>query len=159
MLVILHIGAVYVPLDISLPTERHAAMAQSCKPSFILSHSATDAMADDLTNKIDFFIQRIILDEVLGDEVRITVPCAALPNTCSVILFTSGSTGTPKGILLSQASFVNHLALKTHLLGLGQETVLQQSSTGFDMSMVQMFCALANGGRLVNAPFEIGAAD
>ncbi|KAL7905224.1 putative PKS-NRPS protein [Trichoderma velutinum] len=155
MLAILHIGSIYVPLDISLPTARHAAMVESCKPSFILSHSATDGMTRDLMSKIEFSIQRISIDDIVDDEVRVTVPCAAKPDTCSVVLFTSGSTGTPKGIMLSQANFVNHLALKTHLLGLGQETVLQQSSTGFDMSMIQMFCALANGGRLVIAPFEI----
>ncbi|UKZ78777.1 putative Hybrid PKS-NRPS biosynthetic cluster [Trichoderma virens FT-333] len=155
MLAILHIGAVYVPLDVSLPTSRHAAMVQSCKPPVILSHSATGGIAKDLMDKVEFPIQQIIIDDIVVEEVRITVPCAAKPDTCSVILFTSGSTGTPKGIMLSQANFVNHLALKTRLLGLGKETVLQQSSTGFDMSMIQMFCALANGGRLVIAPFEI----
>ncbi|PTB61706.1 polyketide synthase [Trichoderma citrinoviride] len=155
MLAILHIGAVYVPLDVSLPTARHVAMIHSSKPSLIVSHSTTDGLARDCIDKVDFPIRRVVLDDIPDEEVRVTVPCVASPDTCSVILFTSGSTGTPKGIMLSQANFVNHLALKTHLLGLGKETVLQQSSTGFDMSMIQMFCALANGGRLVIAPFEI----
>ncbi|TFA97733.1 Polyketide synthase-nonribosomal peptide synthetase [Trichoderma ghanense] len=155
MLAILHIGAVYVPLDVSLPTVRHVSMMQSSKPSTIVNHSATEGRARDCIDKVEFPIRRLDLDDVLVEEVRVTVPCVASPDTCSVILFTSGSTGTPKGIMLSQANFVNHLALKTHLLGLGKEVVLQQSSTGFDMSVIQMFCALANGGRLVIAPFEI----
>ncbi|KAL7809312.1 polyketide synthase [Trichoderma aethiopicum] len=155
MLAILHIGAVYVPLDVSLPAARHAAMMQSSNPSFLVSHFATDGRARDCIDKVGFPIRRVVVDEVLDEEVTVTVPCVASPDDCSIIFFTSGSTGTPKGIMLSQANFVNHLALKTHLLELGKETVLQQSSTGFDMSIIQMFCALANGGRLVIAPSEI----
>lgn len=52
---------------------------------------------------------------------------------------------------LSHANFVNHMAMKTKELTIGQEVVLQQSSLGFDMSITQTFCALANGGRLVIA--------
>jgi aspyridone synthetase (hybrid polyketide synthase/nonribosomal peptide synthetase) len=155
MLAILHIGAVYVPLDVSLPTARHVAMIQSSKPSFVVNHASTDGQARECIGKIEFPIRRVVLDDVIEEEIRVTVPCLASPDACSIVLFTSGSTGTPKGIMLSQANFANHLALKTHLLGLGKETVLQQSSTGFDMSIVQMFCALANGGRLVIAPFDI----
>ncbi|KAK6700105.1 hypothetical protein SNK05_012894 [Fusarium graminearum] len=34
----------------------------------------------------------------------------------------------------------------------GQETLLQRSSLGFDLSLIQIFCALANGGRLIIWP-------
>lgn len=153
MLAILHVGAVYVPLDVSLPTARHAAMVESCKPNLLLMYSATEERVHDLNCEIKFSIPEVCMDAI-PHEAPQQVPCLAEPNEGAALLFTSGSTGTPKGILLSEANFVNHLALKTHLLSLGQESVLQQSSLGFDMSMVQMFYALANGGCLVVAGSE-----
>ncbi|KAF7546390.1 hypothetical protein G7Z17_g8465 [Cylindrodendrum hubeiense] len=154
MLAVLHIGAVYVPLDTSLPTARHAAMVQSCKPALLLSHSATEELVRNLGNEIKAPIRQVRIDDI-PEVCEKEIPCTAEPGAPAVLLFTSGSTGTPKGIFLSQANFVNHLALKTHLLELGQESVLQQSSLGFDMSLVQTFCALANGGLLVIAPSEM----
>lgn len=154
MLAVMHIGAVYVPLDTSLPTARHAAMVQSCRPTLILSHSATEGLVRDLGSEIEAPIRQVRIDDI-AYECEQAVTCAASPGVPAVLLFTSGSTGTPKGIFLSQANFVNHLALKTHLLDIGQETVLQQSSLGFDMSLVQTFCALANGGLLVIAPSQM----
>lgn len=152
MLAILHIGAVYVPLDISLPLARHVSIIRSCQPSLLLYHAATEVLAEDLTGDAGYALLSARVDEMQAH--RELIPCLAEPDCAAVLLFTSGSTGTPKGILLSQSNFVNHLALKTHALGLQQELVLQQSSMGFDMSLIQVFCALANGGTLVIAPVE-----
>ena len=151
MLAILHLGAVYVPLDTSLPTARHAAMVHTSKPTLLVFHGATEGRARDLRDQTGDSVQelRIHANALRSHE---EVPCLAEPHAPAVLLFTSGSTGTPKGIILSQANFVNHIAMKTHVLKLGQECVLQQSSLGFDMSLVQIFCALANGGRLLIAP-------
>ncbi|KAK0120184.1 polyketide synthase [Cadophora gregata] len=155
MLAILHIGAVYVPLDTSLPTARHVAIVQSCKPALLLSHRATEGQVEDLLHEMETPAGEAGMESIAVSEeteCHRTVACSATPDACAILLFTSGSTGTPKGILLSQANFVNHIALKTEALGLKQECVLQQSSLGFDMSLIQIFCALANGGRLVIAP-------
>ncbi|KAL2045414.1 hypothetical protein ABVK25_012126 [Lepraria finkii] len=76
----------------------------------------------------------------------------AQPKSPAFLFYTSGSTGVPKGMLLSQAGFVNHLAFKIRELSLHKEVVLQQSSFSFDMSLTQIFCALANGGTLIIVP-------
>jgi acyl-coenzyme A synthetase/AMP-(fatty) acid ligase/thioester reductase-like protein len=77
------------------------------------------------------------------------IPTQDLP---AFLLYTSGSSGTPKGMWLRQAGFINYLASKSARLSLRREVVLQQSSLSFDMSIAQIFNALANGGTVVMAP-------
>jgi non-ribosomal peptide synthetase component F len=71
------------------------------------------------------------------------------------LLFTSGSTGTPKGVRLTQSGIMNYAATKAAMLDLVPVKVLQQSSTGFDMSLAQAFNAFVNGGTLIIAPSSI----
>ncbi|OAA40384.1 nonribosomal peptide synthase [Beauveria brongniartii RCEF 3172] len=157
MLAILHIGAVYVPLDTSLPEPRHLSLASNCAPRLVISHAATRERAHKLSAAISASghepARELTIDDLSPDETGYMAPLNAEPNAPAILLYTSGSTGTPKGVLLTQANFANHIALKTDILGLGRgESVLQQSSLGFDMSLVQVFCALANGGCVVLVP-------
>ncbi|KAM0441837.1 hypothetical protein ACHAQK_004775 [Fusarium lateritium] len=154
MLAILHIGAVYMPLDVSLPTSRHVSMIKTCQPLMLLCHSATRERARHVVDESGMNIQEVLVDTISHDN-EVDIPCTPTPDAPAVLLFTSGSTGNPKGIMLTQANFVNHLALKTDVLRLKRETVLQQSSLGFDMSLIQTFCALANGGRIIIAPSDL----
>ncbi|UQC80223.1 uncharacterized protein CLUP02_05705 [Colletotrichum lupini] len=159
MLAILEVGAVYVPLDVSLPASRHADMLRLCKPALVLFHSQTDkrvnALVDDFVGEQHMQVLKVDVDHMqdnlnahgdLGDSDKISP---------AFLLFTSGSTGTPNGVHLTQPNFANHIALKAQTFSLTHtDCVLQQSSLGFDMALVQTFSALANGGRLVIAPAD-----
>ncbi|KAI1387791.1 lovastatin nonaketide synthase [Hypoxylon trugodes] len=148
MLAILHLGAVYVPLDVSLPAARHHAMIDTCKPQLIICHPATSVAAADASS--NYGLAMLNLSDVT--PIASEVPSSANATIDSFLLFTSGSTGTPKGIRLSQAGILNYAASKSARLGLERTTVLQQSSTGFDMAIAQAFNAFANAGTLVVAP-------
>jgi amino acid adenylation domain-containing protein len=154
MLAVLHVGGVYVPLDTSLPTSRHEAIVRECEPAVMLCHLQTEQRVKELLQSFPAILP-VRVHSLDNDHDIESVPLAAEPESPAVLLFTSGSTGTPKGIILTQANFVNHVALKTHQMGLQQECVLQQSSLGFDMSLIQIFSALANAGRLVIAQGDI----
>ncbi|WQF84177.1 Putative AMP-dependent synthetase/ligase domain, AMP-binding, ANL domain-containing protein [Colletotrichum destructivum] len=155
MLAVLKTGCVYVTLDTSLPNARHAAMVHMCGPVLLLFHAATEKNVFKLSVESTATLQQMsltaIADSGLGakDEPPLRLDDADAP---AVLLFTSGSTGKPKGVVLTQGNFTNHLALKTHLLSLGRERVLQHSPLGFGMSIIKVFCALANGGARVAAP-------
>jgi len=147
MLAILRIGAVYVPLDLSLPVARRQVMIQACKMPMMLYHAATSDQAKECIGESK--IALLSLDK--------TPECALEHSSVvvsdeSFLLFTSGSTGTPKGIRLPQSGIMNYAASKSAMLHLGPVKVLQQSSTGFDMSIAQAFNAFCNGGTLVVAP-------
>jgi non-ribosomal peptide synthetase component F len=153
MLAVLQTGCVYVPLDTSLPAARHAAIIESCKPLLLLYHTATEESVLELGKETSTPFPQMLVGDIPEVKPDMQVPYASDPTAPAILLFTSGSTGTPKGILLTQGNFANHIALKTQVLDLGpKDRVLQQSSLGFDMSLVQTFCALANGGCLVVVP-------
>ncbi|KUJ09018.1 lovastatin nonaketide synthase [Mollisia scopiformis] len=151
MLGILHVGAIYVPLDPVLPVARQRAIMRVCKPDLLLFHCATTIAVAQCD--VGDFVPRLNLSElpISVDETPATV---ALDHSDAFLLFTSGSTGTPKGVRLTQSGVMNYAASKSAFLGLGQVTVLQQSSIGFDMSIAQAFNAFANAGTLVVASSE-----
>ncbi|KAI1077856.1 hypothetical protein F5B20DRAFT_550573 [Whalleya microplaca] len=153
MLAILRLGCVYVPLDINLPRERQATILADCKPVMLLCHSETLDSALSLVTDLSIINVSVLSTTNKALETDTTTQDdISDPTSPAFLFYTSGSTGKPKGIQLNQFGFLNHIALKTSELSLQQETVLQQSSFGFDMSLTQTFCALANGGSLVIAP-------
>ena len=143
MLAILRIGAVYVPLDPGTPAARLAMVVATCQPAALLVDRTTGPNSA-------FEIQTVIdVSTVPASNVRRiqTVPDAHEP---AIALYTSGTTGTPKVIVLTHANFANEVETSIETYGLDSNvTVLQQSAFGFDMSVLQIFLALALGGTLV----------
>ena len=150
MLAVLIIGAIYVPLDVSLPASRHGTMIESSQVELVLYHSATAEQVQTLHGTFAGALRTFPLEDVEKTTQRVS--CNATPHTPAILLYTSGSTGKPKAIMLSQGNFVHFVDAKDQVLHMGQQRVLQQSSLGFDMSIVQTFCALGKGGSLIIVP-------
>ncbi|KAK2752687.1 putative Hybrid PKS-NRPS biosynthetic cluster [Arachnomyces sp. PD_36] len=154
ILAILCLGAVYIPLDVALPSSRHEAILKACDPQFLVVQSSTMTSGRRLTSSLARGLRTVDISNVPFSSLRsLTSPQPAGQE--SFLLFTSGSTGTPKGIRLSQAGIMNYAAAKSSALSLGPVRVLQQSSTGFDMSLAQAWNALVNGGTLVVASSRV----
>lgn len=155
LLAILHIDAIYVPLDISLPPSRHAEIVSSSKPSLIICHQGINESAKQLVGENVADLHTLDLNNVKATHDA--VPCFAKADSPAFLLYTSGTTGKPKGVTLSQGNVVNWLAhgIPAEKVDATPTTVLQQSSLGFDMSLIQIFCALMSGGKLVIVPQDI----
>ncbi|GFF78602.1 nonribosomal peptide synthetase 14 [Aspergillus lentulus] len=152
MLAILRIGAVYVPLDLSLPAARHKAMILASPIRALVCASST---AESVS---EFGVSTILnLSEIPDTQMPSTrFTDSAKGDSLSILLYTSGSTGQPKGVCLPQSGFINYLAAKRKELSLDSSTVvLQQSSLGFDMGLAQTLNAIMNGGKLVIVPQEV----
>ncbi|TQV90541.1 hybrid NRPS/PKS enzyme [Cordyceps javanica] len=149
LLAILRVGAVYTPLDCNIPPARLHLMIKESKCSVLLANTRTAAKTKDLELSPSITVLDVLLVEAAPQihhslSVRASDPAA--------ILSTSGTSGVPKGVVLSHGSLRNHVEALVHTHQFGRETVLQQSSMGFDMSLNQLFVALANGGTLVIVP-------
>lgn len=85
--------------------------------------------------------------EKLGPPRPISL--AELGNPAYVI-YTSGSTGAPKGAIVEHAGMMNHMWAKIRQFELNAAGVVAQNSPlSFDISVWQMFAALAVGGKTV----------
>ena len=121
-------------------------MVADCQPTSIICHAPTVADVKELGSQAKIIN---LSNFVTTKEVSTRDRCDA--EAGGFVLHTSGSTGTPKGILLKQSGFLNHVSGMQRTLSFARETVLQQSSPGFDASLVQKFLALTGGGTIVIA--------
>ncbi len=147
LLGVLKAGAAYVPLDPAYPAERLAYMIEDSQPSALLTQRA-------LLESLPALDLPLLL---LDDEQRETfaerddnpvVPTLGARHLAYVI-YTSGSTGNPKGVMIEHRGLVNYSLDAARLFGLTPaDTVLQQNTLNFDLSVEEIFPALMAGATL-----------
>ena len=155
LLGIMRIRAVYLPLDLSLPWARLAAMVHDCQPNIVL----VDKDSKQYVNKLERSEMHVI--DVASIELKDEFTAiSASPDDPAVILYTSGSSRAPKGIILKHEGLRNWIEPSAQSFNIGREIVLQQTSSTFDLSLIQVFTALCFGGSLSIIPrHQRGDAD
>ncbi|CAG8972796.1 hypothetical protein HYALB_00007721 [Hymenoscyphus albidus] len=152
MLAILRAGAVYVPLDLRNSIPRLASIVKAAVPTIILTDSATTTQVESIgaSNAREITVSRLS-----NSQMAVTsLPNHAMANAQAVILFTSGPTDEPKGIVMTHENIVASAEASSTTFANSQSRliVLQQSPFSFDLSLDQIFAALAKGGCLVIVP-------
>lgn len=140
-------GGVYLPLDLSVPRVRLAAIVKDCNPSLILVDDSSKTQLRDLQQPA----LSVINVSVLEPKETISLVKATTHGE-AMILYTSGSSGTPKGIMLQHEGIRNQIEVTEEVYGINTEVVLQQSASSFDLSYSQIFTALCFGGSLYLLP-------
>ncbi|WP_017902380.1 amino acid adenylation domain-containing protein, partial [Pseudomonas asplenii] len=147
LLGVLKAGAAYVPLDPAYPAERLAYMIEDSTPSVLLTQRALQERlpALDLTQLLLDDDQRQGFSERDDNPVVADLGVRNL----AYVIYTSGSTGNPKGVMIEHRGLVNYSVDAARLFGLTPaDTVLQQNTLNFDLSVEEIFPALLAGATL-----------
>ncbi|UXY24910.1 amino acid adenylation domain-containing protein (plasmid) [Streptomyces cynarae] len=154
LLGVLKSGGAYVPLDPAHPVDRL---------TYILDETASPVVisASDAAHRLEkvYGGRLVVLDRdaaVIAGRSPENPAEGAGPGSLAYTMYTSGSTGRPKGVCLTHSQLWSLLALGDEHFGFGPEDVWALfHSYAFDVSVWEMWGALAHGGQLVVVPFDI----
>ncbi|WP_186446124.1 non-ribosomal peptide synthetase [Paenibacillus cremeus] len=143
---VLKAGGAYVPLDMTYPPDRIAHMIDDSNVSIIIT---TDRMAKQLppTKARMICLDKVVLAIAAHPEHRPIYRSGA--DSLAYVMYTSGSTGKPKGVAVAHRGIVR-LVKQIDYADLGpEESILNLTTSAFDVSAFEIYGSLLNGGRLV----------
>ncbi|MCC8365389.1 amino acid adenylation domain-containing protein [Xenorhabdus sp. PB61.4] len=143
MLAVSRIGACYVPIDTSYPTERVTYLLSDSQSCLVLTYQA---LAASLTHDIT---------ALALDQKTEPLPSNALPpviddaSALAYLIYTSGSTGAPKGVMIEHHSLINYLtdAAQRYQVTAGTQSLFH-SSVSFDATLTSLYLPLLHGGTI-----------
>ncbi|MBE7384661.1 MAG: amino acid adenylation domain-containing protein [Leptolyngbya sp. SIO1E4] len=143
---ILASGAAYVPIDPGLPQERREYLLKNSGIDIVLTQSW---LKENLSWPEDV-LQLCIGSQDLEDESREPLETVQKPDDLAYLIYTSGSTGVPKGVMINHRGAVNTiLDINRRFNVSSSDRVFALSSLSFDLSVYDIFGALAAGGAIV----------
>jgi len=148
---ILCAGATFVPLDFSTPLDRIVFAAQDARARLTICSAAKAAELAEAGLPV------LVLGppEAATDnetESALLLPLPEEREAIAYIIYTSGTTGTPKGVAVRHRNVCHFVRAEGSVLRLTpDDRVFQSFSYAFDMSIEEIWPALAAGATLVVA--------
>lgn len=133
LLAIIKVGGIYLPIDISYPTERVKYMMSNSNCSFLITENEIN----------DFKKNQNTFSKVNFNE------SSKNPDDSVCVIYTSGSTGNPKGVLIKQKNIIRLVKNTNYIELTNTDTILSLVSFSFDGALFDFFGSLLNGGTLV----------
>ncbi|AIL12638.1 hypothetical protein IM40_02420 [Candidatus Paracaedimonas acanthamoebae] len=142
---ILKAGGAYVPLDPSFPEERLKFMVEDTQAPIVLSFESSllgSAYKGKIIDPREIIAQESLSSSNLRSDVK--------PHHLAYVIYTSGSTGKPKGVMIEHHSAANTiLDINCRYSVTIHDNILALSSLTFDLSVYDIFGALAAGAAIV----------
>lgn len=149
ILAILKLNCSYMPLDLSLPTDRMELMLKNTGTTLLLSSGKAIQFEG---------IETISIDS-LAYDVALTYENPGLtltPEDPVYVMHTSGSTGCPKAVVIPHRAAVRLLVNTNYIHLQPSDRVLFHSNTSFDGAIFEIWAALLNGAAIVISPEMMG---
>ncbi|MES9525174.1 amino acid adenylation domain-containing protein [Streptomyces capoamus] len=151
---VLKSGAAYLPLDPRYPAQRLALMLSDSRVPLLLTAAAgRDTFPAEEGRGV------LVLEDLAGELAAASdenPPATATSANLAYVLYTSGSTGKPKGVLIDHFNVTRLFTRTEHWFGFAATDVWPLfHSAAFDLSVWEMWGALAYGGRLVVVPHMV----
>ncbi|MFL6798587.1 MAG: non-ribosomal peptide synthetase, partial [Xanthobacteraceae bacterium] len=144
---ILEAGAAYLPVDPELPQQRRWLLLERGAAEIVLTQPC---FVRDLAWPTDVLCLAVEWQEAPVGEDAAPSEAAARAEDLAYVIFTSGSTGEPKGVMIEHRSALNTILDINERFGIGAgDRVLALSALSFDLSVYDMFGALAAGATIV----------
>ncbi|WP_047679530.1 AMP-binding protein, partial [Xenorhabdus sp. NBAII XenSa04] len=144
-LAVLKAGAVYVPLDPTVPDKRKNWLINDCAAKLLLTDTQTAIPADLVVPLL-----RLADESNTSSEQQSVNPDLPRASTeLAYIMYTSGSTGTPKGVLVPHRAVVRLVINNGYAAIEPDDRVAFTANPAFDASTFEVWAPLLNGGALV----------
>jgi amino acid adenylation domain-containing protein len=145
---VLEAGGAYLPVDPDLPQERRWFLLRQGEVEIVLTQPC-------IAERLEWpsGVQCLSVEwQSPGQEEPIEEPLA--PSACETdlayVIFTSGSTGEPKGVMIEHRSALNTALDINQRCGVNaDDRIFALSSLSFDLSVYDIFGALAAGATIV----------
>jgi amino acid adenylation domain-containing protein len=147
LLGILKAGGGYVPLDPDYPPDRLAFMVADARLQVVLTDDASaPSLPPSEATVVSMDGAWPAISALDAADPGVAVPV----NGIAYVIYTSGSTGRPKGVVVEHDQAVTFAMDYIELWDIGPaDRLLQFSSLNFDVSVLDMFCALLAGAAVV----------
>ena len=144
MLGAIYSGAVYVPLDAAMPSERIGKILESCRAAAIVCDETTREGA--ARYGLPLLAAEDMAKEDVDDAALALVRRRMIDTDPMYIMFTSGSTGTPKGVVGCHRAVIDYGEALTSALSLDEQAVMGcQSPLYFDAPFKEILATLMLG--------------
>ncbi|GAA1270850.1 hypothetical protein GCM10009609_37460 [Pseudonocardia aurantiaca] len=159
MLAVLKIGAAYVPLNVSFPTDRLAYIIEDARVRMVLSASGVAQRVEQIelltvrgTELVCLDLAARLIDEQNSRRL-IDAERGILDDQLAYIIYTSGSNGRLRGVAVDHPSICNFVKVAAEVYGLrAQDRVYQGLSIAFDFSVEEIWVPWSCGATLVPRP-------
>ncbi|WP_130807455.1 amino acid adenylation domain-containing protein [Senegalia massiliensis] len=146
---ILKSGAAYMPIDLNLPKKRIDTMLTNANSKLVIKKSAKNV------NLKGEYIWLNINEETKYQNITKQLPKRHSKSDLAYVLYTSGSTGYPKAVAVEHKNVVGYIHSFLNEFKLCEiDSMLQNSTVAFDISVEEIFPILMVGGKLVIAREE-----